>query len=574
MKDDKRINRAIIVLLVCSFLLRAFIAGFIELGNDEVYYWTYAKFPDWSHFDHPPMVGWVIQFFTINLHLNHEFFIRLGAVIFGTLNTGLIFLIGRRIKDSLTGFYAALLFTASIYCFIIAGIFIMPDTPQVLFWLLSLWLLLDCLPDKELTKESRIKLLLAGVTVGLALLSKYHSAFLVLGVFIYIILYNRKWLKAKETYIAFLVAIILFTPVLLWNYHNSFISFTFHEGRVGYSGMKIRWDYLGTELAGQFFYSNPVNFIIVLLSLVAVIRGKRFLDRSSLRFLLVMSLPLALIFIGFSFYSRTLPHWTGPAYLGLILVAAAWLSGTKGNQPSPVLIPWPLRIALGFQLVLLTAGSLQINYGIIPLKKNGIDDLTMQLQGWNQLGDKFMTIANRDVKGHKISKDAPIITFRWFPAANLDYYVARQLNKKVYSLGTLNSIHKYYWIDKARGDIQVGSDAWYIALSNDYTDPHYRYGLLYDTIVASDTIKILRGREPAWEAYVFRLYGLKKKISFEKITQFIEPTNEMIGYWINQIEGNPALYNNVKEKARKKGDNLDDVMWDEASWMAEQEMHK
>ena len=98
MKEDKIINRAILVLLLCSFVLRAFVAGFIELGNDEVYYWTYAKFPDWSHFDHPPMVGLLIQLFTINLHFDSEFFLRLGSVVLGTASTWLIFLIGKRIK--------------------------------------------------------------------------------------------------------------------------------------------------------------------------------------------------------------------------------------------------------------------------------------------------------------------------------------------------------------------------------------------------------------------------------------------------------------------------------------------
>jgi len=573
MKEDKIINRAILVLLLCSFVVRAFVAGFIELGNDEVYYVTYARFPDWSHFDHPPMVGWVIQLFTLNLRLDHEFFLRLAAVVFGTINTGLIFLIGRKIKDSLTGFYAALLFTASIYCFIVAGIFIMPDTPQVLFWLLSLWLLMDCLPDKELTKTSRIKLLLAGVTVGLALLSKYHSVFLIAGVLLYMLFYNRKWFRAKETYLAFLIALALFIPVIIWNYQNSFVSFTFHEGRVGYSGMRIRWDYFGTELAGQFFYSNPVNFIIVLFSFIAIIRRKQFLDRSFLRVLLVMSLPLALVFIGFSFYSSTLPHWTGPAYLGLILVAAAWLSGTAGKDPAPKLVPWPLRIALIFQLVLVTAGVLQINYGIFPLKKHGIDDITMQLQGWKQLGEKFRTVAERDVNLNRMPANAPILTFRWFPAANFDYYVAGPLQKKVYSLGTLTRIHKYYWIDKARGDLPKGTDAYYIALSNDYADPHERYGLLFDSIVPADTLKIFRGREVTWEAYVFRLYGLKKEISFRKVTDFVEPPNERIHYWIKQIRTHPGWLRDVKEKAQQKGATLDDVLWDEASWVAEQEMH-
>jgi len=574
MKEDKIINQAILVLLLCSFVLRAFVAGFIELGNDEVYYWTYAKFPDWSHFDHPPMVGWVIQLFTLNLHFDHEFFLRLGAVVFGTLNTGLIFLIGRKIKDSLTGFYAALLFTASIYCFIVAGTFIMPDTPQVLFWLLSLWLLVDCLPDKELTKSSRIKLLFAGVTVGLALLSKYHSAFLVVGVFLYILFYNRRWFRAKETYLAFLIAFALFAPVIIWNYQNSFISFTFHETRVGVTGMRIRWDYFGTELIGQFFYSNPVNFIIILFSFIAIICRKQFLERSALRLLLVMSLPLALVFMGFSLYSSTLPHWTGPAYLGLILVAAAWLSGPAGKDHAPKLIPWPLWIALLFQLILITTGVLQIKYGIFPLKRNGIDDITVQLQGWKQLGKKFRTVAERDINLNKIPADAPILTFRWFPAANIDYYVARRLQKKVYSLGTLSRIHKYYWIDKARGDLLKGTDAYYIALSNDYADPHERYGLLFDSIVAADTLKIFRGRELTWEAYVFRLYGLKKKISFRKVTDFLEPANERIRYWVNQIKTHPDWLKAVTIKARKKGATLDDVMWDEASWVAEQEMHK
>lgn len=572
MIEDKKINRAMIALLLCSFLLRAFVAGFIELGNDEVYYVTYARFPDWSHFDHPPMVGWVIQLFTLNLRFDHEFFLRLAAVVFGTVNTGLIFLIGRKIKDALTGFYAALLFTASIYCFIIAGTFIMPDTPQVLFWLLSLWLLIDCLPDKEMTGNSRMKLLMAGVTVGLAMLSKYHSAFLVAGVLFYILLYNRNWFRAKETYFAFLIAMILITPVIFWNWQNSFVSFAFHEGRVGTSGMHIRWDYFGTELAGQFFYSNPVNFLIILFTLVAILRGKKFLDPAAIRLLLLMSLPLALVFIGFSLYSSTLPHWTGPAYLGLILVAASWLSGSeKGDHK---LFPWPLKLALIFQLCLVIAGVVQIKSGIIPLKKSGIDDLTMQLQGWRQLGEKFKAVAERDVSNSRMPSGAPILTFRWFPAANLDYYVAGPLQKKVYSLGTLNRIHKYYWIDKERGDLPAGTDAYYLALSNDYTDPHERYGLLFDSIVAADTLKIFRHGELTWSAYVFRLYGLKRKISFRNVTDFVEPTNARIHYWISQIMMHPDWLKSVKEKARQKGATLDDVLWDEASWVAEQEMQK
>jgi len=385
------------------------------------------------------------------------------------------------------------------------------------------------------------------------------------------LLFDRKWFRAKETYFAFLIALALFTPVIIWNYENSFVSFTFHENRVGYSGTHIRWDYFGTELAGQFFYSNPVNFIIILFSLFAIIRRKQFIDSPAMRILLIISLPLAIVFMGFSLYRSTLPHWTGPAYLGLILVAAAWLSGGTGKSTSPKLFPWPLKIAVFFQLLLITAGVLQIHYGMIPLTRHGIDDVTVQLQGWNQLGEKFKTVNERDVIKGKISATAPILSFRWFPAANLDYYVARPLHKKVYTLGTLSLIHKYYWIDKVYGDLQKGTDAYYIALSNNYRDPHERYGLLFDSIVPADTLKIYRGRELTWQAYIFRLYGLKKQISFRKLNDFLDPTNEQIEYWVQKIESHPEWLRDVKEKARKKDATLNDVLWDEASWMAEQQ---
>src|ERR1039457_2779056 len=217
MSEEKKIERLILILILISFVIRGFIAGFIEFGNDEVYYWTYAKFPDLSHFDHPPMIGLVIQLFTLNLQLDNEFFIRLAAVVFGSISTWLIFLVGRNIKDTMTGFYAALLFTASFYCFIISGTFILPDSPQVFFWLLSLWLFTKCLADRELTKKSRNLMLLAGVTIGLALLSKYTSIFLLFGAFLYMIFYNRKWLLAWQTWLAFLIALAIFSPVIIWN---------------------------------------------------------------------------------------------------------------------------------------------------------------------------------------------------------------------------------------------------------------------------------------------------------------------------------------------------------------------
>ena len=98
--NDKKINQILFWLLVISAVVRGIAATSIEFGNDEVYYWTYALYPDWSHFDHPPMVGWVIQLFSLNLLFDSEFFIRLASIVFMTANTYIIFRIGKEIKNA------------------------------------------------------------------------------------------------------------------------------------------------------------------------------------------------------------------------------------------------------------------------------------------------------------------------------------------------------------------------------------------------------------------------------------------------------------------------------------------
>src|SRR6267142_317049 len=112
MQEDQY-KRTVILLITIATVVRLFFASQIELGNDEVYYWTYAVYPDWSHFDHPPMVGIVAQVFSLNQYLTDDFFLRLGPIVLSAASTWIIFRIGNKIKDSRAGIYAAFLFTGS-----------------------------------------------------------------------------------------------------------------------------------------------------------------------------------------------------------------------------------------------------------------------------------------------------------------------------------------------------------------------------------------------------------------------------------------------------------------------------
>ena len=276
-KKEQNINKILVWLLLGSAVVRGVLAAWMEFGNDEVYYWTYALYPDWSHFDHPPMVGWVIQLFSLNLLFDSEFFIRLASVVFMTANTYIIYRIGKDIKNAQTGLYAALLFTASIYAFVITGIFIMPDTPLMLFWLLAVWMAVKyfstlCVIARHEAIQGKHYLLLFGLFAGLAMLSKYSGVFLWVGMGLYILIFNRKQLKNPYLYLSLLISAICCIPILYWNLKYGFISFSFHGERVG--GGSLNFGTFGTELAGEFFYNNPVNVVLSVIAIVLAFKGK------------------------------------------------------------------------------------------------------------------------------------------------------------------------------------------------------------------------------------------------------------------------------------------------------------
>ncbi|GAB1403472.1 hypothetical protein MASR1M74_06500 [Lentimicrobium sp.] len=495
-----------------------FLSAFVELGNDEVYYINYALYPDLSHFDHPSMVGWLIQLFSLNLRFNDEIFIRLGAVVCGTLNTWLIYLIAKEFKDKLTGWYAALLYSASVYCFIIAGTFIMPDAPQTFFWLITTYLFIRLIKTGVNNRESTYFLLLAGISCGLALLSKYTSIFLISGLGFYVLIFDRQWLKKWQIYVAALIALLLFSPVIFWNIQNDFISFRFHSDRVEVVQSLLRPDLFATELGGQILYTNPVVFGLIVAGLIAFFKKGFRQQGAGVKLLLTTALPVIFIFLVFSLFRRTLPHWTGPAYLTLIPVAALYIRSYTRAGRNEKTFPTVIGYAIGFLLLFITLAVLQfsqgwfLNKGIQPEtgKRLGIKDITLDMYGWEQLHDGFKPIYAIDTASGRMSRDAVIIQQRWFPAANIDYYVARPMNIKLLTLADIERTHKYAWITLLRGGFKPGMDAYFFSSSYDFADPNTLYNDYFSTIEQPDTIPVFRQGRLIEYHYVWRMKNMKK----------------------------------------------------------------
>jgi hypothetical protein len=493
---EQNINKLLIGLLAVSAIVRGVLAAWMEFGNDEVYYWTYALYPDWSHFDHPPMVGWMIQLFSLNLLFDSEFFIRLASVVIMTANTYIIYRIGKDFKDAMTGFYAALLYTASIYAFVITGIFIMPDTPLMLFWLLAFRMAI-----RSLSLSKGRYLLLFGLFAGLAMLSKYSGVFLWVGMGLYILIFNRKQLKNPYLYLSLLISAICCIPILYWNIKYDFVSLSFHSERVG--GGALNFSTFGTELAGEFFYNNPVNFILAIIAIVAVFKKRLNLKKSIQRLILCIALPMIALFWVFSLTRPTLPHWNAPAYVLLILLSAAYLKDKHENLPKSIIA------ALSVLLITLVVGVAEIKTGFIPLDKHtepeqmGRDDFSVDMYGWRQLGEKFADFRAQKIAEGVMNEEDGIVANQWFPLANLDYYVARPLGLRVMGLGWPAFLHKYLWINDERGGFHLGENYWFFSDSRYPKDPKTTYQWYFKEIELVGVIEIDRCGKPAKNFYIY-----------------------------------------------------------------------
>ncbi len=506
---EQNINNILFWLLAISVVIRGLLAAWMEFGNDEVYYWTYALYPDWSHFDHPPMVGWVIQLFSLNLLFDSEFFIRLASVVFMTANTYIIYRIGKDLKDARTGLYASLLYTASIYAFVITGIFIMPDTPLMLFWLLAIWMAIIYFKRLHTQQHSDSYIILFGAFAGLAMLSKYSGVFLWAGILLYILFFDRKPLKTSAFYCALIISLCAVMPIFLWNKSNNFISFRFHGERVG--GSAINLSSFGTEIAGEFFYNNPVNFILAIIAVIAAFKKKLHLETSVQRLIICIALPMILVFWVFSLMRPTLPHWNAPAYVSLIILGAAYLRDKQADSDK---LPKFIAAALAVLVLTLAVGVAEIKTGFIPLDKHtepeqlGRDDFTLDMYGWQQLGEKFADFRNQKIAEGLMKEDDGIVANQWFPLANLDYYVARPLGMRVMGLGWPEQLHKYLWINDERGGFHLGEDYWFLSDSRYMKDPKTTYQWYFKDIELAGIIPIERNGKTVKNFFVYTCKGL------------------------------------------------------------------
>ncbi|MEN9963343.1 MAG: hypothetical protein RL582_438 [Bacteroidota bacterium] len=499
-------------LLFWSTLIRMILSMSVGLGNDEVYYRMYAEYLELNYFDHPPMVGWLIRLFTFDLHFDTAFFIRLTATLSGTATAFLIYLIGKKWRDEQTGFLAAWLYSITIYGAIIAGTFILPDSPQVFFWAWGLYAIIQVLHAETSTSAQNRWMLLFGFANGLGLLCKVHMIFLWGGFGLYILIHDRQWLKRPSLYAAAIITILLFYPVIHWNIKHDFITYRFHSNRVNDTSRGFRIDTLIPFLLGQFLYTQILLFPFYMTALwKSIFNPSNSKDKIKI-FLVYTALPLLLVSLYLSCFNTVLPHWTGPAYIAITLFSSAWYAE---NNKTEKLIRWT-RISTYMTLILVAVAVIMIQFLPGTLGKKGSFDLgsgdfTLDMYGWNQGRNKIDALLQKDVQQKRMKENAVFLSHKWFPAAHEDFYVCIPLKRDLLVVGDTMDIHQYAWINPKRKSLQVYDDAYVLVPSNYFDDPVARWGNQFESHEPADTIPILRSGVEVRKMLLYRFHSYKSK---------------------------------------------------------------
>jgi hypothetical protein len=253
----------VIALVAAMTAMRVIYACVIDLRTDEAYYWTWSKENVLSFLDHPPMIAWFIRFGTA-IFGDTNFGVRFAGILAMLVMQLLLADIVRRVTHDVRAMVLAVLMPEAALYYGLLMAKVSPDVAMIPFAVAMLWALV------RLAESGNARWwLAAGLFGGLALLSKFTAVMLVPAVLAFMLVpdWRRRWLTSPAPWLAALIAIAVFSPVLLWNAEHDWASFRFQSVRaIATHELSLRT--VGEFLALQF---GLVGFVLLPVVLSGVI---------------------------------------------------------------------------------------------------------------------------------------------------------------------------------------------------------------------------------------------------------------------------------------------------------------
>lgn len=504
-------------LLVVSVILATTLARFLAslavgMGYGESYYYACALRPSWSYIDQPPMTSWLARWAMPYAEAHPSLALRIPFILLFAGSTWLLYRFTARLFGTWAGVWAAIVLNLSPVFTLSVGTFLQCDGPLVFFWLATAAALGAILfpTREELRSDDRASAerrwwMIAGLSLGLAMLSKYHAVFLGVGTLAYLVTVpgDRPWLKRWEPYVAAALALALFTPVLWWNAQNEWISFVW-QGRRGVQSAGLRLDWLLRSLGGQALWILPWIWGPLIWELVVGTwagprdRARWFITCLAIGPIVLFTAVSAYAPIGFHF------HWQAPGYL-MLFAPLGWTVATRLARGGKVTQYW-LAGNIAFAVLALVFVTTHASTGWwsrlgpqwLSAKFGEPDDPTLECLDFTPL-EGYMR-----EHGFADRKDLFVFTNRWFQAGKVDY--ALKGSMPVLCFNDQDPRAFAYWNDSAS---RIGQDGILVSTKKFLDRPEDWYRGYFESIEPLGQVPLYRGGRVEDQLVLYYCRGLK-----------------------------------------------------------------
>ncbi|WP_316189451.1 glycosyltransferase family 39 protein [Bradyrhizobium sp. SZCCHNS1054] len=385
--DDARLVRNTWLTIVALVVLRLVAAAMTPITFDEAYYWMWSKHLAFGYYDHPPLVALVIRLGTM-LAGDTELGVRIVSILlalpmsYAVYRTAEILFGSVRVAAS-----AALLLNVTLMA-AVGTMIVTPDAPLLVA---SSFVLFCC--AKVLETERGAWWLGVGVAAGLALAAKYTAMFFGVAILIWLVAVPklRHWLRSPWPYLGGLVALVIFSPVIIWNAEHQWVSFIKQLGRARIED--FRPSYIAELIPTQFAFATPLIFILGVMGLYALLARK--VGEASSRVLVsAMVWVIVAYFIWHSLHARVEANWFAPIYPAFAVAAAFAAHCVPWKPRAQRTVEFCRRFAAPVGIVMFAALVVQADTGWLSgyLRDSTVRSVGI---GWRALADEIEAVRAR-----------------------------------------------------------------------------------------------------------------------------------------------------------------------------------
>ncbi|HEX3116952.1 MAG TPA: glycosyltransferase family 39 protein [Bradyrhizobium sp.] len=385
--NEARLVRNTGLTVLALVALRLVAAAWTPLTFDEAYYWMWSKHLAGGYYDHPPAVAVVIRSGTM-IAGDTELGVRLVSVLlalpmsWALYRAAAILFGGQRVAATATILLNVTLMAA------VGTLIVTPDSPLLVASSFVLFYL-----AKVLETGRGAWWLAVGAAVGAALLSKYTALFFGPAILIWLVSVPklRRWLVSPWPYLGGLVAMAMFSPVLLWNADHHWASFVKQIGRARIED--FRPTFILELIPTQIAFATPLIWILGAMGLYALIR--RNTGAFAARMLINATFwTIALYFTWHSLHARVEANWFAPVYPAFAVAAAVAAHLARWEMHQQRTVDFCLRWASPVGILIFVLLIVQADTGLLTGFRR---DATVRSVGvgWRELAAEIEAVRVR-----------------------------------------------------------------------------------------------------------------------------------------------------------------------------------